>query len=205
MIPTPLQTLTIPPPHISTTSAIPRRIVTQPNPTSSPSQTDTPHVPQPHPTPSPIHPDNTHVTLQPSTVGSSPVLNEQATVIQDLMPVPHVAPIEPPYSMTTRSKSGIHKPNPKYAMHVAINDVPVEPTCFTQAVKYLEWRHVMVQEFNALQRCGTWSLVPYQSNMNLLPNKWVFKIKRNADGTIERHKARLVANGFHQQPGVDYT
>ncbi|CAN6693381.1 unnamed protein product [Malus baccata var. baccata] len=63
----------------------------------------------------------------------------------------------------------------------------------------------MVQEFNALQQCGTWSLVPYHPKMNLLPNKWVFKIKRHADGSIERHKARLVANGFHQKPGVDYT
>ncbi|KAM1311169.1 hypothetical protein ACFX2H_007642 [Malus domestica] len=41
--------------------------------------------------------------------------------------------------------------------------------------------------------------------MNLLPNKWVFKLKRRADGTIERHKARLVANGFHQKAGVYYT
>ncbi|CAN6690391.1 unnamed protein product [Malus baccata var. baccata] len=63
----------------------------------------------------------------------------------------------------------------------------------------------MVQEFNALQRCGTWELVPYHSQLNVLPNKWVFKIKRRADGSVERHKARLVANGFHQQHGLDYT
>ncbi|KAL5706232.1 hypothetical protein ACHQM5_024430 [Ranunculus cassubicifolius] len=41
--------------------------------------------------------------------------------------------------------------------------------------------------------------------MNILPNKWVFKIKRRSDGSIERYKARLVANGFHQQEGLDYT
>lgn len=40
--------------------------------------------------------------------------------------------------------------------------------------------------------------------MNILPNKWVFKIKRHSDGSVERYKARLVANGFHQQEGVDY-
>ena len=35
--------------------------------------------------------------------------------------------------------------------------------------------------------------------------KWVFKIKRNSDGTIARYKARLVAKGFHQTPNVNYT
>lgn len=35
--------------------------------------------------------------------------------------------------------------------------------------------------------------------------KWVFRVKENPDGSINKHKARLVANGFHQQPGFDYT
>ncbi|KAM2437291.1 hypothetical protein ACFX1W_014414 [Malus domestica] len=107
--------------------------------------------------------------------------------------------------MTTRSQSGILKPNPKYALHVSTDASSVEPTCFSQAVKNKAWRDAMVQEFNALQRCGTWKLVPYHPKMNLLPNKWVFKIKKKADGSVERHKARLVANGFHQQSRIDYT
>lgn len=40
--------------------------------------------------------------------------------------------------------------------------------------------------------------------MNVLPNKWVFLVKWNFDGFIHRSKARLMANGFHQQPGLDY-
>ncbi|KAB2629180.1 hypothetical protein D8674_033975 [Pyrus ussuriensis x Pyrus communis] len=96
-----------------------------------------------------------------------------------------------PHSITTRSKSGIQKPNPKYVLHAITDSTFVEPTCFSQAIKYPEWRAAMAQEFSALQRCGTWKLV--------------FKIKRRADGSLERHKARLVANGYHQQSGVDYT
>lgn len=40
--------------------------------------------------------------------------------------------------------------------------------------------------------------------MNILQNKWVFRIKRNSDGSIQHYKARMVANRFHQQEGLDY-
>ena len=135
-------------------------------------------------------------------LGHSLPSNEQ--VLVDSQPVHIDEPRGTGHSMTTRFKSGVIKPNPKYAMHVAFDSVSVEPTCYSQAVKHEEWRHAMVQEFNALQWCGTWNLVPYHPKMNVRPNKWVFKIKRRADGTIERHKARLVANGFHQKAGLDY-
>lgn len=51
---------------------------------------------------------------------------------------------------------------------------------------------------------GTWSLVPPRPHMNLVGSKWIFKIKRKADGSVERYKAGLVAKGFHQQHGVEY-
>ena len=59
-------------------------------------------------------------------------------------------------------------------------------------------------EFDALLKNQTWSLVPPSLNQNIVGCKWVFRIKRNADGSIKRYKACLVAKGFHQQPGVDY-
>ncbi len=49
----------------------------------------------------------------------------------------------------------------------------------------------MKAEFNVLQRSGTWSLVPPCSDMNII--------------YIERYKARLVGNGFHQHERLDYT
>ncbi|KAM1227837.1 hypothetical protein ACFX2J_007008 [Malus domestica] len=63
----------------------------------------------------------------------------------------------------------------------------------------------MQKEYNALLTTGTWSLVPSHPSQNLVGCKWVFRIKRKADGTIDRYKARLVAKGFHQQAGLDYT
>ena len=49
------------------------------------------------------------------------------------------------------------------------------------------------------------SLVLPYPHMNILPNKWVFKIERKVDRSIEIYKAQLVANGFHQQEGIDYS
>ncbi|CAL2242160.1 unnamed protein product [Prunus armeniaca] len=72
------------------------------------------------------------------------------------------------------------------------------------ANKFQEWRTAMGEEFNALQRAGTGVLVPPKPTLNVLPNKWVFRIKRNSDGSVQRYKACLVANGFHQQEGLDY-
>jgi hypothetical protein len=62
----------------------------------------------------------------------------------------------------------------------------------------------MNSEFDALLKNKTWSLVPSDSTQNQIGCKWVFRIKRNADGSFERYKTRLVAKGFHQQQGVDY-
>ncbi|KAL5767159.1 hypothetical protein ACOSQ2_013942 [Xanthoceras sorbifolium] len=51
---------------------------------------------------------------------------------------------------------------------------------------------------------GTWSLVPLPAGKTPIGCRWVFKIKRHSDGSIERYKARLVAKGFTQMEGVDY-
>jgi hypothetical protein len=80
----------------------------------------------------------------------------------------------------------------------------VEPTCFSNAVKVPAWRNATQVEFNALLQNQTWSLVAKQPFQNLVGCKWVFKLKRKADGSIERHNACLVAKGFHQQAGVDF-
>ncbi|KAM1551006.1 hypothetical protein ACFX10_043195 [Malus domestica] len=116
--------------------------------------------------------------------------------------VPLTPPL-PSHSMLTRAKDGIRKPNPRYAL-LAVTNTLVEPSSFTQANKCPRWRQATAEEFTVLQCTDTWTLVPLQPHLNVLPNKWVYKIKRKSDGSIERFKARLVANGFHQQEGLDY-
>jgi hypothetical protein len=51
---------------------------------------------------------------------------------------------------------------------------------------------------------GTWRLVELPAGRTPVGSRWVFHIKRTADGSIERYKARLVAQGFSQRPGWDY-
>jgi hypothetical protein len=80
----------------------------------------------------------------------------------------------------------------------------VKPTCFSNAITITEWRNAMQVDFNALLQNHTWSLVPPMTIKNVVSCKWVFKLKRKADGSVERHKARLVAKGFHQEAGLDY-
>lgn len=62
----------------------------------------------------------------------------------------------------------------------------------------------MSAEFNALVHNGTWELVPSSTAQNIVGCKWIFRVKRLPDGSVDRYKARLVAKGFHQRPGVDY-
>lgn len=62
----------------------------------------------------------------------------------------------------------------------------------------------MTEEINALLKNQIWSLVIPTASRNLVGCKWVFRIKRNSDSSLERYKAYLVAKGFHQHPGIDY-
>nr|KYP49829.1 hypothetical protein KK1_028425 [Cajanus cajan] len=50
----------------------------------------------------------------------------------------------------------------------------------------------------------TWSLTPLPIGKSVIGSKWVYKIKYNSDGTLQRYKARLVAKGYNQTEGLDY-
>jgi len=79
-----------------------------------------------------------------------------------------------------------------------------KPTSFSQVVKDPKWRAAMQQEVQALHANKTWSLVSPSAHKRPIGCKWVYKIKYNPDGIVERYKARLVANGYSQVEGIDY-
>ena len=66
-----------------------------------------------------------------------------------------------------------------------------------------KWRAAMNLEFDALLKNQTWELIPSYLAQNIVGCKWVFRIKRLTDGSVDWYKAHLVAKGFHQVPGVD--
>ena len=68
-----------------------------------------------------------------------------------------------------------------------------------------KWAVAIKDELDALEENGVWAVVVPPDNAHILHNKWVFKTKTDADGNVERYKARLVACGNEQLFGVDYT
>jgi hypothetical protein len=62
----------------------------------------------------------------------------------------------------------------------------------------------MNEKLSALHKTNTWDLVPLSPGKSVVGCRWVYKIKTNSDGFIERYKARLVAKGYSQQYGMDY-
>jgi hypothetical protein len=82
---------------------------------------------------------------------------------------------------------------------------PVNPDQALRSVDKRHWRFALDAEHEQLVDASTWTLVPRSEARNVISGKWVFKIKKNADGTIERYKARWVARGFSQKHDIDYT
>ena len=66
------------------------------------------------------------------------------------------------------------------------------------------WEEVINAELKSLEDAHTWNVVERPRNTNVVSCKWVFKIKKNAAGKINKYKACLVARSFTQQYGVNY-
>ena len=84
---------------------------------------------------------------------------------------------------------------------MCLND---EPRSFEEAKEHKEWVCACEDEILSITRLETWTLVDLPQGVKPIGLKWIFKLKKNSDGSINKHKARLVAKGYVQQHGVDY-
>ena len=73
-----------------------------------------------------------------------------------------------------------------------------EPETIEEASQNPEWIKAMEEEIIALEQNQIWELVLKARDAKPISYKWIFKTKCHTDGSIERHKARLVARGLSQ-------
>lgn len=89
----------------------------------------------------------------------------------------------------------IHEFSGEFLYLAAIKDLD-EPSIFRKASTIPQWKTTMQEEYNALKAQGTWHLVSPPLDRSIIQSKWVYKIKKNPDGSVSTYKARIVAQGF---------
>ncbi|PKU78410.1 Retrovirus-related Pol polyprotein from transposon TNT 1-94 [Dendrobium catenatum] len=147
---------------------------------------------------------NQYINTPAATQDISPTLATEAIRTSTTTTIAPAQESRPQHPMQTRSKSGIIKPNPLYSLYSNTGQTS-NPVTYNQARHSPHWQEAMKAEFDALQKQHTWTLVPPPPNKPILGCKWTFKTKVLPSGKIERHKARLVALGYNQKYGENYT
>ncbi|GFO29533.1 transposon ty1-lr3 Gag-Pol polyprotein [Plakobranchus ocellatus] len=91
-------------------------------------------------------------------------------------------------------------------LHYCYNTVHQIPTCYKNAISCddaTKWHKAMNDEMSALEENGTFECTTLPPGRNAVGGRWVFNVKTNAKGE-ETFKARYVAKGFSQIPGIDF-
>lgn len=92
--------------------------------------------------------------------------------------------------------------------HTASNEYFADPLSYSEVLDRPDrdkWMVAMNNEIRSLKNMNTFRLTTLPKGRFAIKCKWVFKLKRNTDGSINKYKARLVAKGFTQRKEIDYT
>jgi hypothetical protein len=117
------------------------------------------------------------------------------------------APASPtPPRACTRLQNNIVKPKQLFPgmIHYVNFCSSGEPEYVQEALADPKWKEAMDLEHSTLLHNGTWHLVPTTQATNIIDYKWVFKVKKKTDGSVDCYKAHLVAKGFKQRYDIDY-
>ena len=82
--------------------------------------------------------------------------------------------------------------------------IVTEPSSFEETVEDPAWVDAMVEEYDSIVRNNAWEIVPRLEGKSVVGSRWIYKVKQAADGSVEKYKARFVAQGFSQIEGIDY-
>ncbi|GLI60516.1 hypothetical protein VaNZ11_002522 [Volvox africanus] len=140
--------------------------------------------------------------------GSDPEADEGNEIQEESPPEqpPEPAPQPEPELDVPIALRKSQRQNTKYAKSIlGVNvDIPAtyEEAIASPLVDF--WIEAMEEEFASLQEKGTWSLVEKPADKQALGVKWVYSVKLDKHGVVERFKARLVVKGFMQREGVDF-
>ena len=91
------------------------------------------------------------------------------------------------------------------ATHIC--EVTKSPVCYQEAIAGPDkekWETTMKTETISLRENDVWDLVELPVGKKVVGCKWVYKVKTGVDGSVQRYKARLVAQGFTQKYGTDF-
>ncbi|KAL0303695.1 UNVERIFIED_CONTAM: Retrovirus-related Pol polyprotein from transposon RE2 [Sesamum radiatum] len=164
---------------------------------------------------------DTEFTSPSSSIDSSPITDIIPASSSSPFSAPHsTPPSDPPVTLPLRhSTRTSHKPawlsdficnhafdfSPTHIHFAAQLSILQEPRSYVQARGHLEWEKAMAEELQALENNQTWTLTVLLEGKKAIGSRWVYKLKMNPDGSVNRYKARLVAKGYSQIEGVDYT
>ena len=111
-------------------------------------------------------------------------------------------PLATPYPMDNYVSSAQFSKT--YLAFLSAITAGTEPKSYKEAVLDENWRFAMKDEITACENNGTWTIEDLPQGKQALGCMWVFRLKFNVDGTLERHKARIVVLGNHQTNCLDY-
>ncbi|GAU46301.1 hypothetical protein TSUD_283270, partial [Trifolium subterraneum] len=80
----------------------------------------------------------------------------------------------------------------------------IEPRSINEAIIDGSWIEAMKEELHQFEKNEVWNLVPFPKDHSIIGTRWVFRNKLDENGKVVRNKARLVAQGYNQQEGIDY-